>query len=531
MESAIESAEKYKIKLKEDESITLIVFGASGALANDKVIPAVFDLHKFGLLPERFRLVGYARSDLDKKGFISRFRDKLDTDHIADKRQQLVDQFTDMCHYVRGQYDQEEAFKNLQEQLSKTVEAEMERQQRGAGTTHNRVFYLAIPPQMFLVAAQHISRYCRPEKGWIRVMVEKPFGTDLHSFDRLSRGLQECYNEDEEVYRVDHFLGKQVVQDILTLRFGNAVWQPLWNGEHISSMHIMLRETGGVAGRGEYFDEHGIIRDVVQNHLTQVLALLTMEEPTSLNRDDVQARKAEILRTFKIDERNDVVIGQYGRPSEETRETAEVKEGYLDDETVPDDSIASTYFGAVLCSERTHWSGVPIFLEAGKGLRDYESEIRVRFRRPRSVERLFRDEASSSPGGGGESGVEVDNELVISIDPQQRVSLRLNNRAPGLQRKVKFVNVDLEFNYKSKFDRPGLIPKAYARLLVEAMQGDMRNSVGSDQLRAQWELWDRTVHHIEENHIKPEIYPSGSKGPEEGRTRLATKYCCEHWLK
>jgi len=464
----------------KDTHVSIVVIGASGDLAKKKTFPAMFALYGLGLLPPNVSIFGFARTALSqedfKKQIVGYFKG------WDDKKQA----FLDLCHYSSGQYNSAESFAELAK-LMATKEGKL---------PGHRVFYLAIPPNIFVEVADAVKKSATSPTGFTRLIVEKPFGRDSQTSAVLSKQLSALFEEDQ-LYRIDHYLGKEMVQNLMALRFANIVFEPVWNRNYISSVHITFKEDIGTEGRGGYFDPFGIIRDVMQNHLTQILALVAMEPPVSLSAEDVRDEKVKVLRACRSAKLSDVVLGQYGKDK-----TGKVQ-GYLDDPTVPKGSITPTFASAVIHIENTRWRGVPFILKCGKGLNDRKAEIRVQFKN--TPNRIFHHAPR--------------DELVIRVQPNEAVYMKFNAKEPGLAADV--VQTELDLTYKSRFDVR--LPDAYERLIYDVLRGDHNLFVRVDELEAAWDIFTPLLHKLEKEKIVPEVYPFGSRGPAQA-DELAARY-------
>lgn len=356
------------------DNLIIVVIGASGDLAKKKTYPSLFDLYSHGYLPEHVVIMGYARSHKTNDELRDQLRPFLSDHGDASK----MEEFLSKCMYKSGGYDDRDAFASLHADLL-DYEAEQE-----VSTTSNRLFYFAVPPNVFLDAARSIHETAVSSSGWTRIVVEKPFGHDYDSCKELSLGLAELFTEDQ-LYRIDHYLGKEMVQNLICLRFANEFLEPLWNRNHVQCVLITFKEDFGTQGRGGYFDKSGIIRDILQNHLTQVLSLVAMEPPVRVSGPGhshyVRDAKVQLLECVPPVTVEDVVLGQYVGDGE--------REGYLDDPGVPADSQTPTFCSAVVKIQNRRWDGVPFILKAGKALDDRKAEIRVQFKPPPAGSYLF----------------------------------------------------------------------------------------------------------------------------------------------
>ncbi len=414
---------------------------------------------------------------MDEKEYHSRVKQYIKTP-TPDMEDQLQE-FLKLCTYISGQYDQDDGFQELKKHLDDL---------EGKRDEHNRIFYMALPPSVFIPVSRHLKKILYPKKGIARLIVEKPFGKDLESSRELQRALEPNWKEDE-IFRIDHYLGKEMVKNLMIIRFGNEFFGVTWNRNHISNVQITFKEPFGTEGRGGYFDEFGIIRDVMQNHLLQVLTILAMERPISFSAEDVRDEKVRVLRGIPAIEPKDVIIGQYGA-SEDGQ-----KPGYLDDETVPKGSRCPTFAAMVASVKNERWDGVPFIMKAGKALNQQKTEIRIQFKDVTSG--IFKDIPR--------------NELVIRVQPDESVYLKMNSKLPGLTMQTAVTELDL--TYRRRFSDLK-IPEAYESLILDATRGDHSNFVRDDELDASWRIFTPILHYLDHHEeIKPEVYPYGTRGP------------------
>lgn len=459
------------------DSATFIVFGASGDLAKKKTFPALFGLYRKDLLPRGVHIVGYARTKMDTEEYHRRITQyiKRDNDPSFDSK---LEEFKNLSSYVSGGYEDSDSFRRLNAHVEKIEEGH---------ATSNRIFYLALPPSVFVPVAKHASQECY-SRGINRIIVEKPFGKDLQTCRELLNDLKKYWKE-EETYRIDHYLGKEMVKNLLVLRFANVAMNAAWDKNSISNVQITFKEPFGTEGRGGYFDEFGIIRDVQQNHLLQVLSILTMERPVSFSSEDIRDEKVKVLRAIPPVEPKDTLLGQYiasnGKP------------GYLDDDTVPKDSMCPTFSASVLWINNPRWEGVPFILKAGKALNEAKVEVRIQFKDV--TQGIFADISR--------------NELVVRIQPEEAVYLKLNTKSPGYA--FRAIPTEMDLTYKRRFT-DSAIPEAYEVLILDALKGDHSNFVRDDELDAAWKIFTPILHWIDGKdgeRPKPEPYPYGSRGP------------------
>ncbi|XWS54029.1 hypothetical protein CRYUN_Cryun10bG0053400 [Craigia yunnanensis] len=495
--SSKEWNEKACFDINENEStVSITVVGASGDLAKKKIFPALFALYYEDCLPKQFTVYGYARSkmtDAELRNMVS----KTLTCRI-DKREncgEKMDQFLKRCFYHSGQYDSEENFAQLDKKLK----------EHEGGRVSNRLFYLSIPPNIFIEAVKCASLSASSDNGWTRVIVEKPFGRDSESSAALTKALKQYLAEDQ-IFRIDHYLGKELVENLSVLRFSNLIFEPLWSRQYIRNVQLIFSEDFGTEGRGGYFDHYGIIRDIMQNHLLQILALFAMETPVSLDAEDIRNEKVKVLRSMRPLQLEDVVIGQY----KSHNKGGVTYPAYTDDKTVPKDSLTPTFAAAALFIDNARWDGVPFLMKAGKALHNKSAEIRVQFRHvPGNLyNRNF--------GTGLDQAI---NELVIRVQPDEAIYLKINNKVPRLGMRLDRSNLNL--HYAARYSKE--IPDAYERLLLDAIEGERRLFIRSDELDAAWALFTPVLAELEEKKIIPEYYPYGSRGPV-GAHYLAAKY-------
>lgn len=482
--------------LATEITVSITVVGASGDLAKKKIFPALFALYYEGCLPKHFTVFGFARSKMTDESLREIISGTLtcridQRENCSDKQEE----FLKRCFYHPGQYNSEESFGELSKKLH----------EHEGGRVANRLFYLSIPPDVFVDAARSSSVAASSKNGWTRVIVEKPFGRDSESSAELTTGLKK-YLQEDQIYRIDHYLGKELVENLSVLRFSNLVFEPLWSRQYIRNVQLIFSEDFGTEGRGGYFDNYGIIRDIMQNHLLQILALFAMETPVSLEAEDIRNEKVKVLRSMRPLDVDNLVVGQY---KGHTRGGVKYP-AYVDDKTVPRNSLTPTFAAAALFIDNARWDGVPFLMKAGKALHRKRAEIRVQFRHvPGNLyKRSF--------------GTDLDlatNELVIRIQPDEAIYLKINNKLPGLGMRLDRSNLNL--HYTDRYNRE--IPDAYERLLLDAIEGERRLFIRSDELDAAWALFTPLLKELENRKIAPELYPYGSRGPV-GAHYLAAKY-------
>ncbi|KAJ1835339.1 Glucose-6-phosphate 1-dehydrogenase [Coemansia sp. RSA 2706] len=473
---------------KHDVLTTIVVFGASGDLAKKKTFPALFHLFQQGLLPKRTRIIGYARTHMERAQFTERV-----TSHFnGDQGCAAAQQFLDICAYVSGKYDVAEDFRRLRGEIDANEQA------MGKCDADERVhiYYLALPPSVFVSVGEQIRANVYDASCTNRVVIEKPFGHDLESSRALSHAIAGLYAEDE-IYRIDHYLGKEMVKNILALRFANVFYEAVWNRHYIANVQITFKEPFGTEGRGGYFDEFGIVRDVMQNHLLQVLSIVAMHPPKSLRSEDIRDRKTEVLRRILPIQLEDTLLGQYVA----TRDGA--KPGYKDDSTVPAGSLTPTFAQCVLHVDNERWRGVPWVMKAGKALDEAKMTIRIQFKdMPNAV---FPNLAR--------------NELVLQVSPKESVYIKTIVKEPGLSTNLAMSELDLSYHKRYQDVK---IPDAYATLILDVLNGDHSNFVRSDELDEAWRIFTPLLHQIDSDQVVPLPYEYGSRGPK-GVDEFATE--------
>ncbi|MFI5297408.1 MAG: glucose-6-phosphate dehydrogenase [Polyangiales bacterium] len=475
----------------------LVIFGASGDLTSRKLVPALYNLAREKLLPSNFATVGFARRDKSDAAFRDELRE------AADKfsRSKPVDAdvwstFSSSIEWHRGSFDDAAAYVALGERL-RVLDAR-------CGTKGNRLYYFATPPESFPIILEHLSKaglLCKPEhacapgSAWTRVIIEKPFGRDLKSAQALNRELSATLDE-SQIFRIDHYLGKETVQNILVFRFGNSIFEPLWNRKYIDHVQITAAEQIGVEGRGNFYDTTGIVRDFVQNHILEVLSLVAMEPPVSFDANEIRDEKAQVLRSLRPIPAEDVaryvVHGQY--------------DGYRDEPGVDKKSRTPTFAALQLHIDNWRWQGVPFFVRAGKALKSRATEVAIHFQRaPLS---LF--------GGEAACNVLAPNVLTLRIQPDEGIALRFESKVPGDA--IDTASVTMDFSYKRAFSVESA--DAYERLLLAAMRGDATLFLRRDAVEHAWryvtpmlEAWDADV-------SAPAAYAQGSEGPREADALL-----------
>jgi glucose-6-phosphate 1-dehydrogenase len=467
----------------------VVIFGVTGDLARKKVVPAIYDLANRGLLPPAFALVGFGRRDWDDEAFSNEVYQLVKEHSRTPFRQVIWDRLAEGCRFVQGNFDDESAFARLAETLEK-LDAER-------GTSGNHGFYLAIPPKSFPAVLEQLynAGLAEPQDGsWRRVVIEKPFGHDLDSARDLNKVVNNVFPE-ESVFRIDHYLGKETVQNIMALRFANQLFDPIWNAHYVDHVQITMAEDIGLGGRAGYYDGIGAARDVIQNHLMQLLALTAMEEPVSFLPSELQTEKIKVLSATQLAEPLDETTsrGQYSAGWQGGEHVV----GLLGEEGFSKDSTTETFAAITLEVDTRRWAGVPFYLRTGKRLGRRVTEIALVFKR---APHLPFDATMTDELGA--------NALVIRVQPDEGITLRFGSKVPGSTMEVRDVNMD--FSYGSAFAEES--PEAYERLILDVLLGEPSLFPVNEEVELSWEILDPALDNWAE-HGKPEPYEAGTWGP------------------
>lgn len=473
------------------EPCTMVIFGASGDLTKRKLVPALYSLAQQSLLPGGFSIVGSARTPMSSEDFRARMTEAVH--HFLDPGQvdsRVLENCAAGMFYTPTDVKDPDSFKRLSELLSDLDE------QRG--TSGNRLFYFSTPPTLYAPLTQLLGSVgLNRSSGWTRVIIEKPFGHDLESMQALNKQVLEVFRE-EQVYRIDHYLGKETVQNILVLRFANGIFEPLWNRRYIDHVQITAAESLGVENRGGYYDQAGVLRDMIQNHLLQIFTLVAMEPPASLEADAVRDEKTKVMQAVRPFESQHLdqfaVRGQYAAGAV----NGQPVKGYREEQNVSPDSNTETYAAIKLLVDNWRWADVPFYLRSAKCLPKRVTEVAVQFRRAPHL--LFKDSEPLQP-----------NSLTLRIQPDPGITLRFGAKLPGQAIQVRTVSMD--FRYGTSFGKKS--PDAYERLLLDAMLGDSTLFARGDMVETSWRLlmpvleaWQKRADHFPN-------YEAGSWGPRE----------------
>jgi glucose-6-phosphate 1-dehydrogenase len=477
---------------------TIVFFGASGDLFKRMLLPAVYSLRLHGTLPNDFAVVGVSRAEYTDDSFREYCKEQLDQFAPPDQKPQgaIWDDFAKRLSYVAGEFDDHKTYGELAKQIADN--------DKDLGTKGNRLFYLSTPPSVFptIIELLREADLNQQQEGWGRIVVEKPFGTDLESARALQAEVESVFRE-SEVYRIDHYLGKEPVQDIMALRFANTIFEPVWNRNYVQSVQITAAEQLGVELRGGYYDNAGTLRDMIQNHVMNLLALVAMEPPSSSDADAIRNEKFKVLESIEPPEVSEVQAmsarGQYGPGVINGKPV----QGYRQEPDVNPQSNTETFASVRLSIENWRWAGVPFYLRSGKRLAKKMSEIAVTFKP--IPHRIY----------GERTDTIEPNVLVMKIQPDEGVAMRFSAKVPGMKNHIRSVFMD--FNYGTGFGVQS--PPAYERLIGDAMRGDQTLFTRWDAVERAWEIvtpvldvWKNTKDFSFPN------YPAGSQGPQSAFT-------------
>jgi glucose-6-phosphate 1-dehydrogenase len=478
---------------------TMVIFGASGDLTRRKLVPALYNLALDGLLPERFAVVGVARRPIEGQAFVETLAEGI---RSHSRRPLSDDRWQDLARnisYIAANTDDSTGYDRLSAHLDELDQT--------LGTGGNRLFYMATPPSAFTVIVERLGRagLQRPGTGgsWARIVVEKPIGHDLVTARRLNRAINDVFAE-SSVFRIDHYLGKETVQNLLVFRFANAIFEPLWNQKYIDHVQLTVAETLGVEGRGSYYEEAGTTRDMVQNHIFQLLCLIAMEPPVSLEADTIRDEKVKVLRALRPVDPDQIydtsVRAQYAAGVIGNEKVI----GYRDEPGVAADSCTETYVSARLEIDNWRWAGVPFYVRAGKRMSRRITEIALRFRDV--PHRLFSNDPLTA------------NTLALQVQPDEGISLTFDAKVPGTSPRIQPVGMDFKFGGSFKAGTPA----AYERLILDAIIGDSTLFIRGDEVEAAWAYTDR-LHEGWDAAPQATLpqYTAGTWGPAEAEVLLA----------
>ena len=492
------------------EPCTIVIFGASGDLSRRKLIPALYGLAAQNCLARRFAIIGFARTPMTDQAFQASAIDSVKkfADPNTPQNEAGCQEFAGALAYVAGEYHRAEAFQKLKKRLR-----ELDHKHKLNG---NRLFYLATPPEVYPLIIQQLEKAGLAKhpngKSWVRIILEKPYGRDLESAKKLNQTVLKVFDE-SQVYRIDHYLGKDTVQNLLVLRFGNGIFEPLWNRNYIDHVQITAAETLGVEQRAAFYETAGATRDMIQSHVLQLTSLVAMEPPAAFDATAVRNEKIKVLQSIRPfteqSIKTDVVRGQYGPGSESGNSS--LLAGYRKEPGVAKNSTTETFVAARLQIDNWRWAGVPFYLRTGKRLPSRVSEIAIQFRQAPHL--VFRGQ-----GLGG-------NTLVLNVQPDEGISIYFHAKLPGQEMKLKTVTMD--FSYQKEFGAGER--SAYATLLNDCMRGDATLFDRADGVEAAWALVNPILESFAEHKPKFPNYAAGTWGPHEADQLLERDG--RHWRK
>ena len=476
---------------REPGSFVLVIYGATGDLTRRKLIPGMFSLFLKGIISQ-FRIIGFARRPWTTEFFRTEASQMLDIPHYSGVPEGQKTAFLEKLEYISSTFEGEQGYRQL-EGLSQ-------------GYT-GRIYYLSTPPDEYSAIIENLGKVKaqeHPQGGYSRIIVEKPFGRDLATAKALNAQLASYFTE-EQIYRIDHYLGKETVQNIMVLRFGNGIFEPLWNSQHVDHIQITVAESLGVGTRGNYYEKSGTLRDMVQNHIFQLLCLLTMEPPADLSPDSIRNEKMKVLKSLRPITHKEVK--EYTIRAQYTRGYVDSKEmpGYKEEQGVAPDSRTETFVALKIHIDNWRWAGVPIFIRSAKALTRKLSEAAVVFKDP--PHQVFK----TRPDELGH------NSLVIHIQPEEGITFSVNAKIPGYTTQVRPVNMD--FAYGSAFGDQ--TPEAYERLLLDCMVGDSTLYTRRDEIEASWTFITRILQGWQADPEAPLTYPAGTSGPEGAKKLMS----------
>lgn len=478
------------IRNDKDLSAILVIFGGTGDLTHRKLMPALYNMLLDGLVPENFRVVSIGRRDKTEEEYKKEIRASVEKHSRNKVDESIWSRLNDMITYYRFDFREYDGYLMLKKYLEEIDEK--------ANTKSNRIYYLAVAPEYFetIVHGLHIADMARKESSWSRLVIEKPFGKDLKTARQLNQKLLEVFDE-KSIYRIDHYLGKEMIQNIMVLRFSNSIFEAIWNNRFIDNIQISLTEKLGVGSRGNYYENSGAMRDMVQNHIMQILSLVAMEPPVNLKTDSIRTEKLKVIEAIEDITpeflRENVVFGQYGKGVIDGNPVV----GYREEENIPKDSNTETFVAMKLHINNFRWAGTPFYIRTGKRLGTYGAEIVIQFKDLPNI-LYFKD-----------SNIQEPNLLVIRIQPNVGVFFQFNTKDFNTHHDIVPTKMDTSYVNPTQ----GNTPEAYERLIYDILRGDSTLFSRWDEVEAAWTIADKLIRYREQGNVKFPNYDAGSMGP------------------
>lgn len=494
--------------MRATDSQLLVIFGASGDLTRRKLIPALFELHLQRLLPERFTILGVSRTVFTDEAYRDVIKEAISVHANSSNHRKEISDFIRLIHYLPVETSDPDSYLKVKKKI-KLLDDHYK-------TTGNCIFYLATPPTLYETVSHGLRLHglsCNGA-GWKRIIVEKPFGYDLASSRHINRQLLQCFDEDQ-IYRIDHYLGKESVQNVMVTRFSNGIFEPLWNRNYVNHVEITSIENAGIGNRGGYYDKAGALRDMIQNHLLQLVTLVAMEPPTRISSHAIRNETLKVLQAIrpfkKQDVINHVIRGQYTGSTIKGKNYA----AYRDEPGVAPDSRTETYAALKLYIDNWRWGNVPFYLRTGKQMPTRVTEIVVHFRPSPHALFCYNNEKYNA-----------DNQIVIRIQPDEGILLKFGMKVPGTGFNVQEVNMDFHYSELGHVQ----IPEAYQRLLIDCMQGDSTLFTRGDAVEQSWDIIDPILKAWENNPgIPVHGYPAGTWGPTQADNLIEGEHLTWHY--